>query len=190
MRTPVIVVLLILAALIGPGIVPGIVAADPGKADNRNFVAHLSGDEEVPQVATLAQGQAIFHLSKDGTSLAYKLIVANIENVVASHIHIGAKGVNGPVVVFLYGPAAPGGGRSDGVLAEGTITAEKFVGPLAGKSLRDLLDAMRAGNAYVNVHTNDGVAPPNTGPGDFPGGRYAARSGRCSPLPARPCAGR
>lgn len=29
---------------------------------------------------------------------------------------------------------------------------------------------MRAGEAYVNVHTNDGVAPDNTGPGDFPGG--------------------
>ena len=27
-----------------------------------------------------------------------------------------------------------------------------------------------SGNAYVNVHTNDGVDPPNTGPGDFPGG--------------------
>jgi hypothetical protein len=26
------------------------------------------------------------------------------------------------------------------------------------------------GNAYVNVHTNDGVDPINTGPGDFPGG--------------------
>ena len=32
------------------------------------------------------------------------------------------------------------------------------------------LAAMRAGNTYVNVHTNDGAAPPNTGPGDFPGG--------------------
>jgi hypothetical protein len=29
---------------------------------------------------------------------------------------------------------------------------------------------MRSGNAYVNVHTNDGVAPTNSGPGDFPGG--------------------
>ena len=26
------------------------------------------------------------------------------------------------------------------------------------------------GGAYVNVHTNDGVAPPGTGPGDLPGG--------------------
>jgi hypothetical protein len=109
-------------------------------------------------------------LSKDGQSLEYKLIVANIENVVAAHIHLGARGVNGPVVVFLYGPAPAGGGRTDGVLAQGTITAEKLIGPLAGKPLSGLINAMRAGNAYVNVHTNDGVAPTDTGPGDFPGG--------------------
>ena len=41
---------------------------------------------------------------------------------------------------------------------------------LAGHPLSDLIDALRLGNAYVNVHTNDGVAPTNTGPGDFPGG--------------------
>jgi hypothetical protein len=33
-----------------------------------------------------------------------------------------------------------------------------------------LVNAITSGNAYVNVHTNDGVAPTNTGPGDFPGG--------------------
>ena len=30
--------------------------------------------------------------------------------------------------------------------------------------------AIDAGSVYVNVHTNDFVDPPNTGPGDFPGG--------------------
>jgi hypothetical protein len=34
----------------------------------------------------------------------------------------------------------------------------------------DVLEKIRAANAYVNVHTNDGVAPPNTAPGDFQGG--------------------
>jgi hypothetical protein len=136
----------------------------------RNYTAHLSGDGEVPQRSTLAQGQAIFHLSADGTKLSYRLIAANITNVVASHIHIGATDVNGPVVAFLFGPAPAGGGRFDGVLAEGTITAANLVGPLAGHPLSDLIAAMEAGNAYVNVHTNDGVAPTNTGPGDFPGG--------------------
>src|SRR5437879_5666401 len=98
---------------------------------NRNFVAHLSGDQEVPPRDTQAQGQAIFQLSDDGTELHYKLIVANIENVVAAHIHLGAIGQNGPVVAFLFGPAPPGGGRTDGVLAEGTITAADVIPPAA-----------------------------------------------------------
>ena len=70
---------------------------------------------EVPPRATTAQSQAIFHLSDDASELQYKLIASNIENVVASHIHVGASGVNGPIVAFLYGTAAPGAGRTDGV---------------------------------------------------------------------------
>jgi len=145
-------------------------ATGTASADNRNFAVHLSGDEEVPARTTLAQGEAIFHLSKDGTALHYQLIVANIDNVVASHIHVGPAGVNGPVVVFLAGPFPAGGGRTDGVLAEGTITEANLIGLLAGHPLSDLIAEMEAGNAYVNVHTNDGVDPPNTGAGDFPGG--------------------
>ena len=149
--------------------VSSLAKANPS-SDNRNFVAHCKGDEEVPPRDTNAQGQAIFHLNKDETAINYKLIVANIENVIAAHIHVAPTGVNGPVVAFLFGSVAPGGGRTDGVLAQGTITAANLVGPLAGQPLSDLISAMRAGNTYVNVHTNDGVAPANTGPGDFPGG--------------------
>lgn len=139
-------------------------------AENRNFTAHLTGDEEVPARETLATGQAFFQINKDGTEIRYRLIVANIDNVVASHIHFGPAGVNAPVVAFLAGPFPVGGGRTDGVLAEGTIIAADLVGPLVGQPLSALIAAMRAGNTYVNVHTNDGVAPANTGPGDFPGG--------------------
>jgi hypothetical protein len=136
----------------------------------RNAAVPLSGDEEVPARPTRARGTAIFHMSKDGQSLHYKLIVANIENVVQSHIHVGAAGTNGPIAVFLYGLVASGGGRVDGVLAEGTITEDDFIGPLAGADMEDLVEAMLAGLTYVNVHTNDGVGDPNSGPGDFPGG--------------------
>jgi CHRD domain len=139
-------------------------------AVNRNYRTHLSGDEEVPVRVTNAQGQAIFQLSKDGSELSYKLIVANIENVVQAHIHVGQPGVNGPIVVFLYGLVPAGGGRTDGVLAEGTITSANLINSLAGQPLSTLVAAMEAGNTYVNVHTNDGVAPINSGPGDFPGG--------------------
>jgi hypothetical protein len=135
-----------------------------------NFVAPLAGNQEVPARDTMARGLAKFQLSADGSQLSYILIASNIDNVVASHIHVGPAGVNGPVVLFLFGPAAPGGGRHDGVLATGTATAANLVGPLAGQPLSVLIAAMESGGAYVNVHTNDGVAPTDTGPGDFPGG--------------------
>ena len=125
-----------------------------------NFRAHLSGRAEVPvAVDTQAQGQAIFQLSKDGTEMHYKLIAANIENLFMAHIHLAAADANGPIVVWLYGtpPAGPDEdlipGRFDGVLAEGTITAADLVGPLAGKTLADLLQAMQDGGTYVNIHT-------------------------------------
>jgi len=131
---------------------------------------HLKGDQEVPPRETQAQGQAIMKVSADGLSVSYKLIASNIDNIVASHIHIGPAGSNGPIVVFLYGTAPSGAGRHDGILAEGTFTSANFINTLAGQPMSALLAQMAAGNAYVNVHTNDGVAPTNTGPGDFPGG--------------------
>ena len=139
------------------------------------LAAPLSGGQEVPANGSKARGNATFDVSADGSQITYKLIVANIDNVVMSHIHIGAVGVNGPITVFLFGPVAAGGGGSNGVLAQGTITAANLIGPLAGQPLSALIAAMQAGNAYVNVHTNDGVAPPNTGPGDIPGGEIRAQ---------------
>jgi hypothetical protein len=128
--------------------------------NNRNFVAHLSGDEEVPPVATLAQGQAIFHLSKDGSQLEFKLIVANIENVTQAHIHCGAVGVNGPVVAFLYGlgPVV----SPDGILSEGTVTGANVIPrppsaacPGGVANFDDLIAKIQTGGAYANVHTTD-----------------------------------
>lgn len=131
---------------------------------------HLKGEHEIPARDTQAQGQAIMKVSEDGQSISFKLIASNIENIVAAHIHVGAATSTGPIVVFLYGNAPAGGGRHDGILSEGTFTAANFVGPLAGGAFSALLAQIEAGNTYVNVHTNDGVAPTNTGPGDFPGG--------------------
>ena len=124
---------------------------------NRIFTTHLIGAEQNPPVQTLGQGEAIFMISKDGQSIHYMVIAANIENITQSHIHVGPRGVNGPIVVWLY-PASPPAvlipGRFNGVLAEGEITAANLVGQLAGHPLSDLINAMRAGNTYVNVHTS------------------------------------
>jgi hypothetical protein len=142
---------------------------------DNNLGTHLDGDDENPPHATQAQGQAIFRISDDGQSVAYTLIAANIDNAFMAHIHLAAVGVNGPIVEWLFPSTAPvpgptGAGRLDGVLASGTFTAANLVGPLAHHPLSELISAMRNGGAYVNIHTDDGVAPPNTGPGDFPGG--------------------
>jgi hypothetical protein len=140
--------------------------------DAKNFGTHLSGAEEVPERNCPGQGQAVFQLSKDGTELSYRLIASNINNVVAAHIHLGPLGVNGPIVLFLFGspPVPPGGGAQNGVLNTGTATAANLIGPLTGMPMSALVTNIKEGNAYVNVHTNDGVAPTNTGCGDFPGG--------------------
>jgi CHRD domain len=148
-------------------------------ANGGNFGTPLSAAEEVMPAGvvndSMGRGNTIFHLNAAGTELSYKLIVANIENVFMAHIHQGPIGMNGPVVVWLYPSTAPapgpaGGGRITGPVAEGTITAANLVGPLAGQPLSALVALLSNGNAYANVHTDDGVAPTNTGRGDFPGG--------------------
>jgi hypothetical protein len=147
-------------------------------AADSTYTAHLKGRNERPVPReTHAAGNAIFHLNEDGTELSYRLIVANIDNVVQAHIHVGGPDVAGPVVAFLYGAVPPGGGPERGVLSTGTITAANLIGPLAGHPLADLVDMINDGNAYVNVHTNDGVGPIDTGPGDFPGGEIRGQMG-------------
>jgi CHRD domain-containing protein len=164
------------ARMVGLVFVLGLVAVGVAVAGaNRNWSTHASGAFEVPTRDTNAQAQAIFNLSKDGNALEYKLIAANIDNVFMAHIHINRPGVNGPIAVWLYPstatvPGPTGAGRIDGVIAEGTITAANLVGPLLGQPLAALVTALNDGNAYVNLHTSDGVAPADTGAGDFPGG--------------------
>ena len=131
------------------GVVLRLASGQP-RSDRANFRAHLSGDEEVPPVETRAQGQAIFHLDREANRVDYTLIAANIEDVVASHIHCAPDGVNGPVGVTLFsgGPVSP-----DGVLAEGAFEMPDVENGCGWSTLADVVTAMESGNAYVNVHT-------------------------------------
>jgi hypothetical protein len=135
----------------------------------RIFDTRLSGSAEVPPRDTQAHGHMIMALSRDSDELFFLITVSNIHNVVAAHLHLGAAGVNGPIVASLYS-APPGGGREQGILVHGSIRASDLEGPLAGHSLDELLGEIQDGNIYVNVHTNDGIGDINTGPGDFPMG--------------------
>jgi hypothetical protein len=73
----------------------------------------------------------------------------NIEGVTAGHIHLGAKGENGPIVVTLFKYDSP----MNEVSENGTITADKLEGPMAGKQISDLASTGANGMLYVNVHT-------------------------------------
>ena len=131
----------------------------PASAMKINFRAHLTGSQEVPAVDSKGRGEAIFQLNAAGDALKYKLIVANIEDVVQAHIHCGPADANGPVVAFLFGPSTTGG-TANGVLAHGEI-ADTNVIPRSGSTacpggvadLESLIAQMMAGNTYVNVHT-------------------------------------
>lgn len=123
-------------------------------AQQTAWVANLSAVETVPRVNSQATGTAIFQMTSTG--LAYWVYLDGITNVIMGHIHIGAPGVAGPVAVWLY-PAAPPPvaipGAFSGLVGSGTITAANFAGPLANQPMSALMNAIAAGTAYANFHT-------------------------------------
>ena len=141
----------------------------------RLTVTLLQGAEEVPPRVTPASGQISLRLLDDD-HIGYTLDVADITNITMAHIHMAPKGVNGGIVVWLYpsvkgtAPLPGGSGPVGRILVSGTFSSADFRGALAGKTMADFLAAVEAGQTYGNVHTDDGIAPPNTGTGDFPGG--------------------
>lgn len=54
---------------------------------------------------TIATGNAVFKLSANGTQLRFQFVVNNINQITQTHIHLGRRGKNGPVVAFLFGPS-------------------------------------------------------------------------------------
>jgi hypothetical protein len=139
------------------------VTAVPAAADTHfpqaTFDTQLSGDNEVPAVASDGSGYATISLSEDETSIDYRVYVNDLDNVIQAHIHVGPPGENGPVAAFLFGPADPPV-SSDGLLAEGTITEDDLI-PTPGTfdgSMAQFVELIRSGETYVNVHT---TAYPN-----------------------------
>jgi hypothetical protein len=112
------------------------------------IVVNLTGSEEVPPVQTEATGIAEF-IPMGMDSVEYSVNATNIQGVTAGHIHLGAKGENGPIVVTLFKYDTP----MNEVSENGTITADKLEGPMAGKQISDLAAAGNNGTLYVNVHT-------------------------------------
>lgn len=109
------------------------------------LVATINGANEIGPTgaggAGDANGRGSFTAIRDGSTLCYGLVVANIAKPVAAHIHTGAAGANGGIVVPLRQPTGGDPGASAGCM---TFDAA-------------LLQAIFANPAgyYVNVHTGD-----------------------------------
>jgi len=112
----------------------------PAYAQSQTFTAKLTGNDETPSVNTAATGTAHFQLSSDGKKLNYDLSATNLKGFMMAHIHQGKAGESGQPVVELS-------------MGKGTITSSDLKGPLAGKQISDLVNMIKSGGAYVNVHT-------------------------------------
>ena len=158
------------ARMVGLVFVLGLVAVGVAVAGmNRNWSTHAKGRSRYLYATRARRLRRSSTCRRTARSFEYKLIASNIENVVQAHIHRGPPGVNGPIGVFLYGLVPPGGGRTDGVLSHGTITAATSSGPFDGMSRRRGSRAHGRGPG-VRERAHERRDRPITGPGDFPGG--------------------
>jgi hypothetical protein len=134
------------------------------------YTAKLDGSQQLPEpVETKATGLVELRPSPDGKHIEFTVSVTNLTNAAAADVHLGSAAVNGPVVLKLFprAGAAPKKGPFTGVVAQGTISGADFIGPMTGASIEDFIAELKDGNVYTNVHSNDGVDPPNSGPGDY-----------------------
>jgi hypothetical protein len=113
--------------------------------NSEDFRATLSAANEVPTNPSTATGTATF--SRDENTVDFEVDVNGITAVTAAHIHSGAAGVNGPIRVNLF--LGPTTGNLSGTLVEASLTSTDVM----GITYEALLAEMRAGTAYVNVHT-------------------------------------
>lgn len=94
----------------------------------------LSGANEVPPVTTAASGTGTISVAGDG-SVSGSVKVTGVAATMA-HIHVGAAGQNGPVIVTLAQ----------------TANGEWSV-PAGAKLNAEQMKSYRAGELYVNVHS-------------------------------------
>lgn len=101
---------------------------------NKPLEVRLSGDQEVPPVTTKATGTATLTVAQD-KSVSATIRTQGVVGV-AAHIHQGAAGANGPIIVPM----------------EKTGDNEWTAKP--GSKLTDAqYEAYKAGGLYFNVHS-------------------------------------
>jgi CHRD domain-containing protein len=165
-----------------------VAAAVPSAVRAEHIEAHLTGYQEVPSVSTPARGQFNAKVARDEQSIDYELTFGDIVGTVQqSHIHIAQRGVNGSVVIWLcqtsttqapeavraITPTCPQSGTVEGhITAANVVAAGTTSQMITAGELGEVIAAIRAGVAYVNVH----ATPLNPG-GEIRGQIRASHEG-------------
>lgn len=147
----------------------------PATALADKFTAVIDGYQQVPTLSTSGHGYFVGVVDTEAGVLKYALSYADTEGeVLQAHIHLGRPAVGGGIMVFLCsnlanGPAGtpecpPGPARVTGM-----VGTEGVVGP-SGQGIEpgefaEVVNALRHGAAYVNVHTTS--YPPGEIRGDI-----------------------
>jgi hypothetical protein len=126
----------------------------------------LRSYQEVPAVSSAARGFFKARIRESAGSIAYELSYQGLQgDIRQAHIHFGQRSVNGGISVYLCQTAtnpdptglAPVCGASPATVT-GTLTAANVIGPagqgIAAAEFAELVRAIRAGVAYVNVHSS------------------------------------
>ncbi|MGQ0550195.1 MAG: CHRD domain-containing protein [Armatimonadota bacterium] len=115
------------------------------------FEAFLNGANVVPPVSVSSTGRAPIDVEGQQTRYSINLFAMS-STVTAAHVHGPAGGgVNAGIIVTLFsGSAAP---PVNGQLVQGTFDASS-INPASGVSWQQLMELMRTGGAYVDVHTS------------------------------------
>jgi hypothetical protein len=135
------------------GIALAALAFTPIAGADEVFQARLTGDQEVPPVATDTTGRVEIIVNKDQTAGEYTLRVESGVRVTQSHFHCGPAGVNGPIIVFLAGFHAPGWDVDGKWVSNATVTDANVVNTACGATLAAIFEQARNGRVYVNVHS-------------------------------------
>jgi hypothetical protein len=126
--------------------------ASQAQAQTVTWTAQLNGGNEVPGVVTGSVGTATVTWNFTTHTGTYRVDVYKLPTgVTASHIHAGANGVAGPVVVNF----APVANTSNDFGFGGTISCTDVV-PRAAQginSCEDFEQMLALSNGYVNVHS-------------------------------------
>jgi hypothetical protein len=118
------------------------------------LTASLNGGEETPApgLNTGAFGSAVVEVDAARSEVTVDLRVWNLPTgSTAGHIHAGARGTPGPVIMDFTFPAGMTGDFSLNLrLGQSAFRARPEIGIV---TLADALQAIAAGNGYVNIHT-------------------------------------